>query len=106
RVTVGSVAGGTTALTVTGNQRMHVLGDVTAGNVTVTGASLDIDPGDTLTSHVAAPVQVKTVLNALTGTMDMGNNLISGDPTRYSQGLTAQFYQLAANPNSANYNTL
>ena len=93
-------------VTVTGSQGTRVLGDVTAGNVIVSGAALNIDPGGTLTSHVASPVQVNTVLNAATGTTDMGNNVIAGDSTRYSQGLTGQFYQLTSAPAAANFNTL
>jgi fibronectin-binding autotransporter adhesin len=105
-ITIGNIPGGTTALNITGSRRTRLLGDITAGGVTVNGTSLDVDPGAAGTSHINSPIQVNTILTAKTGTTDAGTNVITGDPTRSVAGLRASFYQLAAAPAQATIATL
>src|SRR6185436_19450101 len=96
RVSVGNITGATTNLTVAGASRTRITGNVSAANVIINGVAVDLDPGTGNTTTVATPVKVNTELKANSGTVNMGNNVITGDSLRTVPGLTAQFYQVAA----------
>jgi hypothetical protein len=91
-----------------GSSRTRISGNISAANVIINGA-IDIDPGSGNTVTVAGSVKVNTELKINSGTVNFGNNIISGQKPSTVAGIneyfaSGAFYEgpIAGRPNSYN----
>lgn len=102
-VFLGNIAGGTNTIRLSGPAQARITGNVTAGQVNVTGAGIDFDPGASNTSTVNAPVSLNGMLSVRSGTADLGNNIIAGAAPQTVAGLRENKTQGSFDEATANF---
>ncbi|HEV8606105.1 MAG TPA: PA14 domain-containing protein [Tepidisphaeraceae bacterium] len=92
-VTIGNINITGSTATFGGSRAVRLTGNITGAvtNVVVRNGALNVDPGAAATSNINGPMKVVSILNAQTGTTNLGNNVISGQTAVAQAGLVEQF---------------